>query len=63
MVEWQGKINIFNFRKTNRIYNINILSPLITKKNEGTLTIEEILDDNDAINDLKLNPSSQLQDL
>ena len=51
------------FQKTNRIYNVNILSPLITKKNEGILTIEEILDDNDAINDLKLNSSSQLQDL
>ena len=46
-----------------RIYNINILTPLISKKNEGTLTIEEILDNNDAINDLKINPSSQLQDL
>ncbi len=31
--------------------------------NEGTLTIEEILDDNDAINDLKLNESSKLQDM
>jgi len=45
-----------------RIYNINTLSPLIAKKEEGTLTIEEILDSNDAISDLKLNPSSQLQD-
>ena len=63
MVEWQGKNIFLIFQKTNRIYNINFLSPLITKKKEGTLTIEEILDDNDAINDLKLNPSSQFQDL
>ena len=39
------------------------LSPLIEKKNEQTLTIEEILDNDDAINDLKVNPSSQLIDL
>ena len=63
MVQWQGKKKLFNFFKKNRIYNINVLSPLITKKNEGTLTLEEILDSNDAINDLKLNPSSQLKDL
>ena len=31
--------------------------------NEGKLTIEEILDDNDAINDLKLNTSSNPQDM
>mgnify|MGYP006916104034 CR=1 FL=1 len=31
--------------------------------NEGKLTIEEILDDNEAINDLKLNESSKLQDM
>jgi len=31
--------------------------------NEGKLTIEEILDDNEAINDLKLNTSSKLQDM
>ena len=39
------------------------LSPLIEKKNEQTLTIEEILDNDDAINALKVNPSSQLIDL
>ena len=39
------------------------LSPLIEKKNEQTLTIEEILDNDNAINDLKVNPSSQLIDL
>jgi len=40
-----------------------MISPLITKKEEGTLTIEDVLDSNDAINDLKLNPLSKLQDL
>lgn len=59
MVLWLGKNNFLKFR----IYNINTISPLIAKKDEGTLTIEEILDSNDAISDLKLNPSSQLQDL
>ena len=29
--------------------------------NEGTLTIEEILDNTDATNDLKSNSSSQLE--
>lgn len=42
---------------------MSTLSPLIAKKKEGTLTIEEVLDSNDAISDIKLNPSSQLQDL
>ena len=37
--------------------------PLINKLNEGNLIIEEILDNNDAINDLKLNESSKLQDM
>jgi hypothetical protein len=40
-----------------------MISPLITKKEEGTLTIEDVLDSNEAINDLKLNPLSKLQDL
>ena len=40
-----------------------MISPLITKKEEGTLTIEDVLDNNDATNDLKLNPLSRLQDL
>ncbi len=40
-----------------------MITPLITKKEEGTLTIEDVLDSNDAINDLKLNPLSKLQDL
>ena len=40
-----------------------MISPLITKKEEGPLTIEDVLDSNDAINDLKLNPLSKLQDL
>ena len=40
-----------------------MISPLITKKEEGTLTIEDVLDSNDATNDLKLNPLSKLQDL
>jgi hypothetical protein len=40
-----------------------MIMPLITKKEEGTLTIEDVLDSNDAINDLKLNPLSKLQDL
>ena len=40
-----------------------MIMPLITKKEEGTLTIEDVLDSNEAINDLKLNPLSKLQDL
>jgi len=40
-----------------------MITPLITKKEEGKLTIEDVLDSNDAINDLKLNPLSKLQDL
>jgi hypothetical protein len=31
--------------------------------NEGALTIEEILDNTDATNDLKFNSSSQLEDM
>ena len=47
----------------NRLYDPNALIPLINKMNEGKLTIEEILDNNDALNDLKLNTSSKLQDM
>ena len=47
----------------NRLYDPNALIPLINKMNEGKLTIEEVLDDNDAINDLKLNAESKLQDM
>ena len=36
---------------------------LINKLNEVNLIIEEILDNNDEINDLKLNESSKLQDM
>ena len=42
---------------------MNILSPLITKKDEGSLTLEDILDSDDAVNDLKLNIASQLKDM
>jgi hypothetical protein len=42
---------------------LNTLTPLIEKKNKGILTLEEILDNNDAINDIKLNSNSLLQDL
>ena len=45
------------------MYDPNSLIPMINKMNEGKLTIEEILDDNDAINDLKLNTSSKLLDM
>lgn len=47
----------------NRLYDPDAFIPLINKLNEGKLTIEEILDDNDAINDLKLNSSSKLEDM
>ena len=43
--------------------NAKTLSPLLTKKEECTLTLEDILNNDEAINDLKDNPSSQLQDL
>jgi len=46
-----------------RLYDPNVFIPLINKMNEGTLTIEEILDNSDATNDLKLNSSSQLEDM
>jgi len=47
----------------NRLYDPNALIPLINKMNEGKLTIEEVLDDNDAINEMKFNSSSKLQDM
>jgi len=65
-VQWsiyKVRINFIYLLYYKRIYNINTISPLVTKKNQGTLTIEEILDNIDAISDLKLNPGSQLQDL
>ena len=46
-----------------RLYDPNCIIPLVNKLNEGNLTIEEVLDDNDAINDLKLNTESKLQDM
>ena len=46
-----------------RLYDPSAFIPLINKMNEGTLTIEEILDNTDATNDLKLNSSSQLEDM
>ena len=44
------------------MYNINALQPLIDKKLNGTLTIEEILDNTDALNDLRANPLSVFKD-
>ena len=46
-----------------RLYDPSAFIPLINKMNEGTLTIEEILDNTDATNDLKFNSSSQLEDM
>ena len=46
-----------------RLYDPSAFIPLINKMNEGTLTIEEILDNTDATNDLKSNSSSQLEDM
>ena len=37
------------------------LDPLLEKKNEGTLTVEDLLDSNDAVSDIK-STSSQLSD-
>ena len=63
MAEWlQGKKKLFLIIKT-RLYDQNAFIPLINKMNEGTLTIEEILDNTDATNDLKFNSSSQLEDM
>ena len=36
------------------------LSPLLEKKKAGTLTIEDILENNDAVGDIRTNPSSEL---
>ena len=63
MAEWQqGKKNFILIFKT-RLYDPNAFIPLINKMNEGALTIEEILDNTDATNDLKFNSSSQLEDM
>ena len=39
------------------------LDPLLEKKLEGTLTVEELLESNDAVTDLKNNTTSQLADM
>ena len=39
------------------------IDPLLEKKDEGTLTIEDLLESNDGVTDLKNNSSSQLADL
>ena len=39
------------------------LDPILERKRAEILTIEDILDNNDAMTDLKSNQSSQLEDL
>ena len=39
------------------------LDPILERKKAEILTIEDILDNNDAMTDLKSNQSSQLEDL
>ena len=47
-----------------RFYGRTIdLSPLIEKKKAGTLTIEDILENNDAISDIRTNTLSELVDM
>lgn len=62
MAEWQQGKNLI-FISIIRLYDPTVFIPLINKMNEGTLTIEEILDNTDATNDLKSNSSSQLEDM
>jgi hypothetical protein len=39
------------------------LEPLLDKKEDGTLTVEDLLESNDAVTDLKNNSNSQLADM
>ena len=39
------------------------LDTLLEKKEEGTLTVEDLLESNDAVTDLKNNANSQLADM
>ncbi len=43
--------------------NFQVLNKAVEKMNKGELTIEDLLDDDDLVMDIKTNPNCQLANL